>query len=250
MPIIPRYREGWVCYPAWECPIFWSYRALLYLMILLDTGSIVISMNAIADMDALVIAAAAIGAVVGALIYTLFNILASYHEQTNKAKKIRIAAAGESRDLTEVEALQVQNWEKFDKIFLYEGVFNVLIAAAGAFLCMVWFGGNKLGIGAGDWAGYGVTTFFAGAVLAWVVDNLITSLPAKSEWERKKADAFQAIIDGAEALVGTKDASILDQLTKKFVAAGFTERKAAEMAEQAIINNPSLVDQAETVKVE
>lgn len=192
-----------MCFPAWECPVFWSCRAVLCLTILVDTGAVVTEMNAIADLDMIALVALVICSVAGAALYAVYSALGQFAEKKGEAEKIRIAAAEEKRELTEIEKIRIEKWSRFDIIFAVAMAASVIIGAGASIATSAVLGISKLGLAGDDVVMWGVLGFFASMVLTFLLDRIIVQTIVGGMWTVRSNALFHGVVERFDSAAST-----------------------------------------------
>lgn len=234
--------NGSVHIPVSIIPLLLIYRVCIWVFTLSLIGGVeLIRMHGI-EYDMTVLVALIVGSVIAVLAYNIFNLLGKYHEGRTKAKELKITALEGDRELTALEKAKIANWEKFDRIFIFEGLLNALVAGILTFIAMVYIGLPKLGIEDEPIAAFGAA-FGVAMVVAFLLDMAITSAPAKAKWEQKKSKAYDAFLeDGVAVIKAVAESTGVSKLVAKYMRNGFDEAKAQELAERAVVANPDLLE--------
>lgn len=236
------FENGSIQIPVQIIPLILGYRVCIWILTLnLIGGMELIHMNGI-EYDLAVLVALIAGSVIAVIVYNVFNLLGKYHEGKTKAKETKIAALEGERELTALENAKIANWEKFDRIFVFEGLINGIVASILTFVGMVYVGLPKLGIEGEPIAAFGVA-FIVAVVIAFILDMAVTSSPAKAKWEQKKSKAYDVFLaDGIAVVKAMAEQTGVSKLVAKYIRNGYDEQKAKEMAEKAVIANPDLLE--------
>lgn len=233
MSILPQWHKGRVCIPWWYglgYPILWCSVGLAIGIRTSDISMI--------ELDFYCMVATVICALVGALVYVVYNAVSKYEKQRTDAAQLRDKIALSGRDPTNTELLTAaEKWDltkaqKFDRLFVIVDVLAVLISAGLAIAC-VWLYGAKY-LTPDAWVEYAVVAFFAGIVVALFLDVTVISAIGTSEWEKKKQAAFQSATSIVEQ-TATKAVSRRDELVQDFIAKGCTRKEAEALAKEALL---------------
>ena len=232
MSILPKFHNGRVCIPWWYglgYPAVWLTIGLAFGIIGRDSMIEISTASAIAM---------TVCALVGAIFYVVLNAFSKYEEQRTDADELKDKIATSGRDPTDLNALTAkERWDltkaqKFDKMFIVIDALAVLISA-GLAVAGVYFFGDRIHLV--TWEEYALVAFFAGLLVAFVMDMTIIKALGTAEWEKKKQAAFQGVTAVAEKAVATAAGSRKDELIAKYLEAGFSRKEAEKAAKEKLI---------------
>lgn len=207
-----RIEDGGIYCPGWYPPVIWSYRGLLYLLI---AGAVITGdVSMYADLTTYVYLAIVIGALFGALIYSVACYLDRYQSQKLKSARILAQAASEKRELTDEEKQQTSKTEKFQGVYLAALIIDVLMGAGIAAVAMILLG-DGIGLEPDAWAEYGIISFGVAFCLAVVFERFFATPIADGTFDKTKQSFYDAIVEAAKSAdTETAASAISDKDTK------------------------------------